>query len=136
MNLVFVDTVYWIAVVRPFDPWKAAAARARAALEDGARLVTTDEVLAEFLAGLSRGGPNLRVSACGMVRAILNDKGVRVLEQTRKSFLNGIGLYQARPDKQYSLVDCISMWWMKSLEIPKVLTNDRHFEQEGFKVLM
>lgn len=59
-----------------------------------------------------------------------------MLEQTRRSFLGGIGLYQARPDKQYSLVDCISMRWMRSLGIKDVLTNDRHFEQEGFNVLM
>ena len=71
-----------------------------------------------------------------MVYAILNNEGVRVLEQTRRSFLGGISLYQGRPDKQYSLVDCISMRWMRSLGIEDVLTNDRHFEQEGFNVLM
>jgi uncharacterized protein len=136
MRSVFVDTVYWIAVVRPSDPWKAAAVEARRALPEDVRLVTSDEVLAEFLAGLSRGGADLRVSASRIVRAILESKDVQVLEQTRKSFLRGISLYQARPDKQYSLVDCASMSSMKSLGIKDVLSNDRHFEQEGFNVLM
>jgi predicted nucleic acid-binding protein len=49
MKQVFVDTVYWIAVVRPSDSWKGAAARAREALSEGIQLVTSDEVLAEFL---------------------------------------------------------------------------------------
>jgi predicted nucleic acid-binding protein len=59
-----------------------------------------------------------------------------VLDQSRKSFLNGISLYQARPDKHYSLVDCISMSYMRSLGITDVLTHDQHFKQEGFNVLM
>jgi hypothetical protein len=45
------------------------------------------------------------------------------------------GLYSARPDKGYSLVDCISMQTMWREGIAEVLTNDRHFEQEGFRAL-
>ena len=41
-----------------------------------------------------------------------------------------------RPDKGYSLVDCISMGTMKKLGIRQVLTNDHHFEQEGFAILI
>ncbi|MGB2624048.1 MAG: hypothetical protein WA857_16310 [Candidatus Acidiferrum sp.] len=67
MKQVYVDTVYWIAVVRPSDPWKAAAARARGAVSEVVELVTSDEVLAEFLAGRSRAGANLRSRACEMV---------------------------------------------------------------------
>lgn len=136
MKQVFVDTVYWIAIVRPRDPWKAAAEGARRLLSGETQLVTTDEVLTEFLAGLSRGGPTLRSQACEMVDAILNDEGVVVLEQSRKSFLSGISLYRARPDKNYSLVDCISMSQMRARGIRGALTNDQHFVQEGFSILM
>jgi predicted nucleic acid-binding protein len=136
MKLVFVDTVYWIARVRPGDQWKTAAEHARDGLPPSTQLVTTDEVLTEFLAGLSRGGATLRTQACNMVHAILNSSDVRVLEQSRQSFLSGISLYNARPDKQYSLVDCISMSQMRPLGITDVLTNDRHFQQEGFNILM
>jgi predicted nucleic acid-binding protein len=136
MKPVFVDTVYWIAIVRPGDSWKSAAEQARKSLSGDVQLVTTDEVLTEFLAGLSRGGSGLRVQACAMVHAILNSGGVRVLAQSRSSFLSGISLYEARPDKQYSLVDCISMAQMKSLGINDALTNDHHFKQEGFNILM
>ena len=34
------------------------------------------------------------------------------LPQTRSSFLAGVELYRARPDKGYSLTDCISMQTM------------------------
>ena len=51
------------------------------------------------------------------------------------SFLGGLELYRARPDKGYSLVDCISMQTMRREGLTDVLTNDRHFEQEGFRSL-
>jgi predicted nucleic acid-binding protein len=47
----------------------------------------------------------------------------------------GLGLYEKRLDKGYSLTDCISMNTMRRLSIDTVLTNDRHFVQEGFRIL-
>jgi uncharacterized protein len=51
------------------------------------------------------------------------------------SFQTGLILYQSRPDKGYSLVDCISMQTMREEGLTAALTNDRHFEQEGFQAL-
>lgn len=61
---------------------------------------------------------------------------VEVLPASEQQFLGGLGLYEARPDKGYSLVDCISMTVMRELSITTALTSDRHFEQEGFDVLL
>ncbi len=135
MKTVFVDTVYWIATARPNDPWKDAATKARREL-GRVRLVTTDEVLAEFLAALSRGRPRLRLGAARMVRSILSNPNIQVIPQSRASFLKGLDLYEARSDKGYSLQDCTSMKVMESESISEVLTNDRRFAQEGFTVLM
>ena len=55
--------------------------------------------------------------------------------QSRDSFLAGLELYRARPDKGFSLADCISMQTMRREGLTEVLTNDRHFEQEGFRAL-
>jgi len=99
------------------------------------RLLTTDEVLTEFLAALSCGGERFRGQAVKMVRAILDNPNVKVLPQSRDSFLRGVDLYEQRLDKEYSLTDCISMNAMRSECITEVLTNDRHFAQEGFHVL-
>lgn len=46
-----------------------------------------------------------------------------------------VELYAARFNKGYSLTDCISMQTMRHLGVTDVLTNDRHFEQEGFRAL-
>jgi predicted nucleic acid-binding protein len=39
-------------------------------------------------------------------------------------------------NKEYSLTDCISINAMKSESIEEILTNDHHFGQEGFRVLI
>ena len=135
MKKAFADTSYWIAIVRPKDQWSEVANRARKSLGD-AILVTTDEVLIEFLTALSRGGPSLRREAAKMVRAILGNANVRVIQQTREGFLKGVARYEDREDKEYSLTDCVSMNVMESHSLTEVLTNDHHFEQEGFTVLI
>lgn len=135
MRAVFADTVYWIAIVKPGDPWCGAAQTAQEQLGP-LRLITTDEVLTEFLAALSKGGPKLRRTAVKMVREILSNPNIRVVPQSRDSFQRGLTRYEARSDKQYSLQDCISMNVMESESITDVLTNDNHFVQEGFTVLM
>ena len=54
-------------------------------------------------------------------------------------FLNhtsdALTLYEARPDKEYSLTDCIAMQTMRREGLTEVLTNDHHFTQEGFSIL-
>jgi predicted nucleic acid-binding protein len=66
---------------------------------------------------------------------ILASSVIRVIPQSRESFLAGLQLYRACPDKGYSLVDCISMQTMRKEGLTEVLTNDWHFEQEGFRAL-
>lgn len=135
MISVFADTVYWIAKARPDDQWRTTAIEARQRL-GRVELVTTDEVLTEFLAALSNGGPQVRSAAVRTVRAILSGSNVRVIPQSRLSFARALDRYEARSDKGYSLQDCGSMNVMQAESITQILTNDHHFEQEGFTVLM
>jgi len=61
---------------------------------------------------------------------------VIVRPQSHQTFLDGLALYKARPDKDYSLTDCISMQAMRQEGITEILTHDGHFTQEGFTVLL
>lgn len=134
MRSVFVDTNFWLAVSLPQDQWNRSAETA--AEELGAvQFVTSDEVLVEFLNSLSRGPESRRIAAAA-VRRILTDPNTLVIAQTRASFLDGLALYEHRLDKEYSLTDCISMEIMRSQGLAEILTHDRHFAQEGFKVLL
>ncbi len=61
---------------------------------------------------------------------------IPIVLKNRSAFLSGSQLYSARPDKDYRPVDCISMQTMRSEGLTEALTNDRHFEQEGFRALI
>jgi uncharacterized protein len=130
---VFADTLFWIAIFLPDDPWCRAA---KAVDFSNARLVTSEEVLSEFLTAVSAHGDHIRRLACQLVREILNDAGIEVVAQSHDSFLAGLTLYERRPDKEYSLADCISMNIMRQKRIQEILTHDRHFSQEGFVTLL
>ena len=131
---VFADTFYWLALARPRDQWHAAA-MSWAAANLQTRLVTTDEVLTEFLNALAGTGPAGRAHAAATVHDIRNNPLVLVLPQTRSDFDAALALYEARPDKGYSLTDCRSMVVPRALGLTEVLTNDHHFTQEGFTIL-
>ena len=133
MKLVFADTRYWLAIFVPGDAWSGAA---RAVDCSDALLVTTEDVLGEFLTAVSAHGDHSRHLACRLVREILDDPGIEVVAQSHESFLAGLALYERRPDKEYSLADCISMNVMRQKQIREILTHDRHFAQEGFVRLL
>lgn len=132
---VFVDTQYWIAVVDRLDPYAAAAASVRTSLGQ-VRLVTSEFVLAELLGFVCESGPFLRAEAVTLTERVRNDPTITVEPATSALFEAGLRLYEARPDKGYSLVDCTSMAIMRERGVDGVLTADRHFEQEGFKPLL
>jgi hypothetical protein len=51
----------------------------------------------------------LRPEPSKTVREILSDLAVHVIPQSQESFVAGFDFYAGRPDKRYSLTDCISM---------------------------
>jgi predicted nucleic acid-binding protein len=130
----FADTFWWIAVANPKDAWHASVLAWEAG-HPNARYVTTEEILSELLTWFAGTGPAGRAHASAVARSIMADPTTRVLPQTSTNFDAALGIYEARPDKSYSLTDCRSMLAMKALGISEVLTNDHHFTQEGFAVL-
>ena len=133
MNAVFADTFYWIALTNKRDSAHQAVMNFTVALGPQS-VVTNDEVLTEFLA-FCASDEMLRGVAGHAVRDLLSNPDIRVIPQTRSSFVEGLTLYNDRPDKGYSLVDCISTQTMRREGLMVALTNDRHFEQEGFRAL-
>ena len=134
MKAVFADTFYWAALTNITDPAHAQAMELSRSLAPD-RIVTTDEVLGEYLTFFAGARPSIRDRVGRNVAELIENLEVRVVPQSRESFLEGLELYRARPDKGYSLTDCISMQTMRKEGLTEVLTNDRHFEQEGFRAL-
>ena len=48
----------------------------------------------------------------------------------------GWQLYRDRPDKSWSLTDCISFVVMNDMNLRDALTGDKHFEQAGYVAIL
>lgn len=134
MRKVFADTSYWVAILWLEDQWRDAA---KAASENvrTSEIVTTETVLIEVLNYFSEFRADIKERIVISVEAILKDEDILVLLHNHEDFLKALELYKSRLDKGYSLTDCVSMNAMPELGIIEALTNDQHFEQEGFTKL-
>jgi predicted nucleic acid-binding protein len=134
-SIVFADSFYWIALIDVRDEWNSRVRAASRALR-AAELVTTEAVLVEVLNAFAARHALLRQAAAVQVQRILVNPQTEVVSETHDDFMAGLTLYLDRPDKQYSLTDCISMQIMRARAIREVLTHDHHFAQEGFVPLL
>jgi len=96
-------------------------------------LLTHEAVFGEVLAYFAGEGSQARSLAVRMVRRAA--LATEIVSVDRSLFSRALDLYERRPDKEYSLVDCISMELMRTRGLTHVLTNDHHFRQEGFTIL-
>lgn len=133
MRTVFADTGYWEAVLNPNDKLHEPARAASVALGK-ARLVTTEMVLSELLAALSK--LPVRPYAVAGVDRIRANPNVEVVPQTSLQFAHAYDLYRRRTDKEWSLTDCASFEIMDARGIKEALAHDQHFEQAGFVALL
>ena len=75
MRRVFADTYYWIALLNDKDQGHATVQTVSQTLQ-GAQIVTTDEVLSEFLAHFSGHGPAVRQVTTHFVESVLSNPDV------------------------------------------------------------
>lgn len=116
MSEVLADTFYGIALLNPADKWHLKA-KGFSQTNPEISLVTTEAILIEMLNYFSGAGQKMRLVASELCAQTLTHANAVVLPQTRETFANGFDLYRARPDKSYSLTDCISMIEMRSRDI-------------------
>ena len=128
----FVDTWFFIARMDPRDAHHQTARRLGPLITD-AQLVTHDAVLTEVLAYFSDEGAYARREEARAVRSAFAK--MDVVSSSGELFHAALDRYEQRPDKEYSLVDCMSMVVMEQRGIRHVLTNDHHFSQAGFVVV-
>jgi predicted nucleic acid-binding protein len=135
VKVAFVDTLYFVALFNRRDQWHERAIAATLLLAE-TKLITTEDVLVELLNFFSEYGEKSRRGALTQVEEILSGANIEVSPQSHDAFMAGLTLYRARPDKGYSLTDCISMHAMRERGVSDILTHDDHFRQEGFTVLL
>ena len=132
MNSVFADTSYYIALVNPRDMvFDAAGGFTR---RFHGTMYTTEYVLLETANRLSRSGD--RGLFLELFKRLNDDPDIVVVEASKELFKQGLNIYAKRPDKDWSLTDCISFVVMKQHGLTEALTADRHFDQAGFRALL
>ena len=128
----FADTSYLLALLNPDDEFHASAAGLSATLDEV--VVTTMWVLTELGDALHHG--RNRETFARFLDTLGVHEDLEVVPASPGLFQRGVALFRARPDKEWSLTDCISFVVMDEKGITEALTGDRHFEQAGFKALL
>ena len=132
MKTVFADAFYFVGLVNRADQHHdRIVAAARQLRED---VLTTEWVLAEFADALAESSSRRLVPQ--FIRALEQDPKVRIICAGSDLFQRGLRLYEERPDKEWSLTDCLSFVVMEEENIREALTGDQHFEQAGFIALL
>jgi hypothetical protein len=99
----------------------------------GATLVTSTYVLDELVALLLTRSDHTTAARVGA--HIRSAAEVRVEHPDATEELQAWALFLDRPDKTYTLTDCLSFVMMRRLKIEAAIATDDHFRQEGFVVV-
>ena len=110
---VFVDTAFYVALLNPRDELHSSAV-AVAGKHTGPR-ITTEYVLVETGNFLS--APARRAVFGRLWDAIGADDQTRIVPDTSDLLAAGVARFRDRPDKEWSLTDCLSMVVMERGEI-------------------
>jgi|ERR1035437_7333773 predicted nucleic acid-binding protein len=132
MKAVFADSFFFLAILNRADQaHERAVAMSR---QIRSVRITTDWIITELADGLAK--VEERERFMDLYRHIQLSPAIRVVPASRALLEEGISLYGARPDKGWSLTDCISFVVMRDEGLQHALTGDHHFEQAGFKALL
>ena len=132
MKAVFADSFYYFALVNASDPAHGKATAFSASYSG--RTVTTGWVLTELADGWAR-PVSRRLIFLQMLADLRANPDTEIVSTTDQLFHDGLDLYDQRPDKEWSLTDCISFGVMTARGLSEALTVDHHFEQAGFRAV-
>lgn len=132
MTPVFADASYYVALLSPRDQYHEAAVRISGGIHR--RVVVTEFVLIEVSSALA--SLESRRQAIALWAHLQSDSSVLLVPASSELVAKGLDLYARRPDKEWSLIDCISFVVMDERGLGEALTSDRHFEQAGFRALL
>lgn len=128
----FADSFYYLALLNPRDAAHGPAVEVTRKL--WGCVVTTQWVLTEVADALARQRDRHKFLA--LLAELEADPDVTILAGSGDLFQKGVDLYRRRPDKDWSLTDCMSFVVMSERGITEALTGDQHFKQAGFTALL
>jgi uncharacterized protein len=132
MRSLFADTFYYIALLSPTDAAHSRSVEFTKTYNE--LMVTTAWIITELADGMA--DASTRQAFTSFYDALRVDPQVSIVQPEQYIFDERLELYRTRPDKGWSLTDCISFVVMRRQGITEALTGDHHFEQAGFKSLL
>lgn len=132
INGVFANTFYYFALLSPSDVTHPKAATITPTLTG--RIFTTAWIVSELTAAFS--APPRHARCLALIDHLYADPQITVISSSPELFDAGLALYRSRPDKEWSLTDCISFIVMEREGLTEALTGDHHVEQAGFIALL
>ncbi len=132
MKALFADTFYYLGLLNELDEHHDEAVAA--SRQPRLRIVTTAWVLVEVADAFATSRTRRRIKT--FIERLEADTKVKFVPATQELFDRGLALYDARPDKEWSLTDCISFVVMQDEGLTDALTGDHHFQQAGFEALL
>ena len=132
MKVAFADSAYFMALLNARDQYHERAKQASAGLQG--QILTTTWVLTEVADAFCK--PGQRDIAAAFLKDLLVDPAVILIPPTLDLLQRGLAFYSQRPDKEWSLTDCISFVVMEERGVTEALATDRDFRQAGFVTLL
>ncbi len=125
---VFADAFFYIALLSKRDEFHVPVLKWVAAYKG--RVVTSEWILLEV--GNALAGTLGRRCLRQQIHRLRSEPSTKLVEVSSADFEQALALYDERPDKKWSLTDCLSFLIMKRERISEALTRDHHFGQAGF----
>lgn len=135
MKNVFVDTAALIAMGDKDNHFHQQALTIKNELKKSQKgFVTTNAVFFELAGYFSQS--QRRSTAIKLIETINKSKKWHCVVVGDTLMKGGLALYKQMSDKDWSLVDCISIVVAEKQGITDIFTTDHHFEQAGFSILL
>lgn len=130
--MIFADTGYFQASFSPGDELHHRALGWSRRVQEP--LLTTEYVLWECVNALSK--VRHRPSAHALTEHVTHSAVWEIVVASPQRFSEGMTLHRERPDKDWSLTDCVAFQVMRERNIRQALDYDEHFVQAGFDALL
>jgi uncharacterized protein len=130
--MIFADTGFFIALLNVRDELHARAHAWVGHITEN--VILSEYVVWELVNFYSK--PVNRPKVHDLLARLRTAGQYEIVQATPAIFEAGLVLHAERPDKEWSLTDCISFLIMQERGLTRALTFDLHFEQAGFEALL
>jgi len=132
LSVCLMDTVFIQALLDKNDQHHSWALRHIETVQNASRVWITEAIFLEVASALSAIN---RQGAARFIRQCYATANITVVPVHDSLFIRSLTLYENRPDKSWSLVDCISFTVMEDHNIRLAISTDHHYEQAGFDLV-